>query len=64
MTKEQIEAIIKQILYNPQVSYPPISYTITDESGDEPYHSQYIDMGDFHSYLERLEKQLISRLTN
>lgn len=57
-----MEEIIKQVLYNPQVSYPPISYTITSE-GVEPYTAKYIDEGDFKKYLKRLEKQLIDRLS-
>lgn len=63
MEKQRVENIIKQVLWNPQVTYPPVSYTITSE-GTEPYTAKYIDIGDFNSFLDRLEKQLISRLTN
>ena len=62
MAKERIIEIIKQVLHNPQVSPPPISYTITEEGTDE-YTSKYIDIRDFESYIERLEKQLIYRFT-
>lgn len=56
--------IIKQVFHNPQVSHPPISYKITDiENGGDGYKSEYIDVADFRSYLIRLEKQLIFRLT-
>jgi hypothetical protein len=65
MRKERIEEVIKQVLYNPQISYPPISYKITDVSHmGEDYTSSYMDEGDFKKYLERLEKQLVSRLTD
>jgi hypothetical protein len=61
---EKVTEIIKQVIHNPQVSRPPISYVITDKSsyykGD--YTAEYIDKGDFDSYLEELEKQLIFRL--
>lgn len=63
MEKEKIIEIIKQVLHNPQVSAPPISYTITQE-GEEPYTSKYIDIGDFESFIERLEKQLIYRINS
>ncbi len=62
-----MEEIVKQVLYNPQVAYPPISYEITDISNtgaSENYKSQYIDINDFKSYLERLEKQLVYRLSS
>ena len=55
MDKEQ--EIIKQVFYNSQVSFPPISYKITD-TGKESYTSEYIDVEDFKKYLIRLEKQL------
>ena len=58
----EIKKIIKQVLYNPQVSYPPISYGITDFSTDKKYISKYMDETDFHNYLERLEQQLVFRL--
>lgn len=63
MSEEIVKEIIKQVLFNPQVNYPPISYKI-EELGIEPYKSQYIDKEDFESYLKRLEKQLIMRLTS
>jgi hypothetical protein len=64
MPKERIAEIIQQVIRNPQVSFPPISYRITDIGvGGEDYTSEYIDMGDFKSYLDRLEKQLVSRLS-
>ena len=64
-TAVEVGEIINQVLCNPQVSYPPISYSITayDHSDDENYVSEYIDRADFDSYLKRLESQLISRLT-
>lgn len=57
------EQIIKQVLHNPQVTPPPISYTITDHdcTGDD-YKSQFIDIADFNDYLARLEAQLLYRL--
>lgn len=58
------EEIIKQVFHNPQVAHPPISYRITDvDTCDEEnsYTSEYIDVGDFKSFLDRLEKQLIYR---
>ena len=64
MEKIKIEEIIKQVLYNPQVSYPALSYVIEDKNGEDSYKSEYIDIEDFKKYLERLEKQLIIRLTN
>lgn len=60
-----MEEIIKKVLYNPQVSHPPISYEIADianTSDEKSYKSQYIDIKDFQEYLKRLEKQLIYRL--
>lgn len=63
MSNEKIKEAIHQVLYNPQVSYPPISYKITDVSIEKDYSSEYIDIGDFKKYLSRLEEQLISRLT-
>lgn len=61
----EIKKIIKQVLFNPQVAFPPISYRITDKSGgvDGDYTSNYIDKKDFERYLKDLEKQLIYRLT-
>lgn len=66
MNKERIKEIINQVLYNPQVTNPVISYTITDHSHteDKSYTSEYIDKGDFEKYLKRLEKQLIDRLSS
>jgi SPX domain protein involved in polyphosphate accumulation len=70
MKDERIKEIIKQVLFNPQTAYPAISYKITDvasdmyEDYDDSYTSQYIDIEDFKLYLERLEKQLVSRLTD
>ena len=58
--EKELEKIIEQVLYNPQVSYPPVSYKITDVS--ENYKSEYIDKGDFDCYLKRLKIQLIFRL--
>lgn len=63
MEKEKIEEIIKQVLYNPQVSYPPISYSITDKDPTGDYESEYIDIQDFHIYIKSLGKQLVKRLT-
>ena len=64
MTNEQIKKAIHQVLYNPQVSYPPTSYAITEKGGiaQDEYSSEYMDIEDFKSYLKRLEEQLISRL--
>ncbi len=64
MEKERVIEIIKQVIHNPQVSTPPISYEITDFGNQKKYSSQYIDIADFKSYLERLEKQLINRIKN
>ena len=66
MKKKRIKEIIKQIIHNPQVTPPAISYKITDVSHLEgkSYTSEYIDKGDFKRYLKDLEKQLIYRLTN
>lgn len=59
----EIPEIIKQVLYNPQVSYPPISYRIKDTEYDgQGYESEYIDIKDFKRYLKRLEQQLNFRL--
>lgn len=66
MEKKEIEEIIKQVLYNPQVTNPAISYIITDvKIGDkgEDYVSEYIDVGDFNRYVKDLERQLVYRLT-
>ncbi len=63
MEKTRVEEIIKQVLFNPQVSRPSVSYAIEDKSEDG-YSSEYIDVKDFDIYLERLEKQLVSRLTS
>ena len=59
-----IEKIIHQVFHNPQVTFPPISYTITDHgnTSDDTYTSEYIDHADFKDFLVRLEKQLIARL--
>lgn len=62
MKKERVEEIIKQVLHNPQVRFPPISYKITDVGAG--YSSEYIDVEDFKHYLEHLEHQLISRLSD
>lgn len=65
MKEERLKEIIKQVLYNPQVVSPAISYEITDKgAGDkgEDYTSKYIDIGDFKRYVKDLEKQLIFRL--
>lgn len=62
MKKERIEEIVHQVLYNPQVSYPPISYEITDKSSED-YTSEYMDKRDFMTFLERLEAQLVSRFS-
>lgn len=62
MEEEKLKEIIKQILYNPQVTPPPISYSITSKEVDGDYTADYIDIGDFNSYLKRLEAQLIFRL--
>lgn len=64
MEKGKLQEIIKQVLYNPQVSFPPISYRITDFGGEEEYTSAYMDVKDFNRYRERLEAQLISRLAS
>lgn len=67
MEKNRIEEIVKQVLCNPQVSYPSISYKITDVahgSSDDSYTSEYIDMGDFKRYLVRLQERLIYRLSH
>lgn len=67
MEKEEIEKIIKQVLYNPQVTNPPISYKITDVSNNfknNDYTSEYMDVKDFERYLADLEKQLVYRLTS
>lgn len=56
------EEIIKQVLYNPQVTKPPISYSITSKDAQDDYTSDYIDVADFDSYVKRLEAQLIYRL--
>lgn len=63
MPNERIEEIIKQVINKPQVSFPPVSYKITDMSSGG-YTAEYIDMGDFKKYVERLEKQLIYRLNS
>lgn len=55
-----VEGIVKQVLHNPQVSHPPISYQIIDRA--DGYDSEYIDVEDFRSYLKRLEDQLVYRL--
>ena len=55
--------IIKQVLHNPQVSPPALSYKITD-MGSEGYTSEYIDKKDFDLYVKRLEKTLLYRLEN
>lgn len=59
----EAEKIIKQVFRNPQVQMPPISYKITDVgiNKNKDYTSEYIDVGDFKSFLDRLEKQLIYR---
>jgi len=59
--REIIKKIVWQVIHNPQVSFPPTSYVITDKSAK--YTSLYIDKKDFDSYLKRLEKQLVYRLT-
>lgn len=65
MKPEQIIEIIKQVIHNPQVSPPPITYSITEKNVTIPeYTSDYIDVDDFKSFMERLEKQLISRFNN
>lgn len=67
MEKERIAEIVNEVLFNPQVSYPGISYVITDVvhlSPEDSYKSRYMDEQDFELYLKRLEKQLILRLTN
>ena len=61
MVMKEVKKIIKHVLYNPQVSYPPISYKIEDVSS-ESYRSSYMDEKDFKTYLKRLEKRLIYRL--
>lgn len=58
---KDIPEIIHQVLFNPQVSYPPATYSITDK-GEANYTSDYIDVEDFRLYLRRLEEQLIKRL--
>ena len=63
MEGEKIAEIIKQVLNNPQIANPPISYKITDVSSKINYSSEYIDIADFKKFLNRLEKQLIVRLT-
>ncbi len=65
MEREELKKIIKQVIYNPQVLRPPITYRITDVDNTgriKGYTSNYIDEGDFDGYLERLEAQLIYRL--
>lgn len=60
-----ISEIVKQVLFNPQVTHPAISYKVTDVGiVDDEYSSDYIDVRDFNSYLNRLEKQLIDRLVS
>ena len=56
MKKEELKKIIKQVIYNPQVSFPPISYKITDVShtNRESFTSEYIDI---------MERVLVCRLT-
>lgn len=66
MKKMLNQTIVHQVLYNPQVSYPPISYIIEDKAVVDRkgggYRAKYIDKGDFDDYLERLEIQLNYRL--
>lgn len=65
MNNERLKEVIKQVLYNPQVISPPISYEIIDKGcGDkgEDYTSKYMDVKDFDRYVKDLEKQLIYRL--
>lgn len=66
MNEERIKEIVKQVLFNPQVTNPPISYTITDHyyTDDKSYTSEYIDKGDFEKYLKRLEEQLVYRFNS
>lgn len=60
LTNKKIKEIIKQVLYNPQVSLPPVTYRIKDNSAE--YESEYVDILDVKSYLKRLEQQLLFRL--
>ncbi len=65
MTKEKLKEMVNQIIHNPQVSYPPVSYMITDINHTDEgntYTSSYIDTRDFDDFLRRLEKQFISRI--
>ena len=66
MNKEKIIEVIKQVIHNPQVLPPPITYTITQNRilDDENYTADYIDKGDFDSFMKRFEKQLIYRINN
>ncbi len=63
MTKEKVIEIIRQVIHNPQVSPPPISYEIKDYA-EEGYISKYIDVGDFDRYMENLEEAITRRITN
>lgn len=66
MKEEKLVEIIKQVIHNPQVSYPPISYEIKDcaTGAEEGYTSKYIDKEDFDLFMKRLEERLIIRLTH
>lgn len=58
---KEIKAVVKQVIRNPQVVPPAISYTIKDH-GCEGYTSKYIDVDCFNRYKKDLEKVLVSRL--
>jgi len=66
MTNEKkIRDTIKQVLHNPQVTYPPTSYTIIERGHgeDKDYKSDYIDKEDFKRFMKDLEKQLMYRFS-
>jgi len=59
-SEKEVMKIIKEVIHNPQVSLPAISYKITDvdNMNEQSYTSEYIDKRDFKSYLKRLEAQI------